>query len=339
MEAGGGGIMSAIGFPALVQGFFTDRLLRQQRASSNTIAAYRDTFRLLFRFVVPRLASSPTKIATAKLDPRLIGEFLDHLERERGNSVRTRNMRLAAIRSFFRYVSLCEPAHALLCQRIGALPAKRYERRPVDFLDQSECEALIAAADPTTSIGRRDRTLLLVAVQTGLRVSELVHLRREDVVLGPGAHVRCQGKGRKERCTPLRGDAASMLVSWLRERTGRPEEPVFTTVAGRALSRDAIEALVSKYAARAADICPSLGRKRVTPHVLRHTAAMSLLQNGVDRSIIALWLGHESIESTEMYLHADMRMKESALARTGPLAVKPKRYRPTETLLAFLEAL
>jgi len=331
--------MSAIGFSALVQGFFTDRLLRQQRASSNTIAAYRDTFRLLFRFVVPRLAPSPTKIDIAKLDPRLIGEFLDHLESERGSSVRTRNMRLAVIRSFFRYVALCEPAYALLCQQIGSLPAKRYERRPVNFLDQRECEALIVAADPSTTIGRRDRTLLLVAIQTGLRVSELVHLRREDVVLGPGAHVRCQGKGRKERCTPLRVDAASMLVSWFRGRTGRPEDPVFTTVGGRALSRDAVEALVAKYAARAANSCPSLGQKRVTPHVLRHTAAMNLLQNGVDRSVIALWLGHESIETTEMYLHADMRMKERALARTGPLAVRPKRYRPTETLLAFLEAL
>ncbi len=331
--------MSPLGFPALVQGFFADRLLRQKQASSHTIASYRDTFRLLFRFAVPRLAPSPSKLAIDQLDPGLIGEFLDHLEREQGNSARTRNVRLAAIRSFFRYVAFCEPAHALLCQQIATLPAKRYDRRPVAFLDQKECVALIAAADPGTSIGRRDRTLLLVAIQTGLRVSELVHLRREDVVLGPGAHVRCQGKGRKERCTPLRKDAASMLAAWLRERPGRPEDPVFTTAGGRALSCDAIEALVAKYAARATHGCPSIGQKRVTPHVLRHSAAMNLLQNGVDRSVIALWLGHESIETTEMYLHADMRMKEQAMARTGRLGVKPKRYRPSESLLAFLEAL
>jgi len=331
--------MSATSFPALVQGFFTDRLLSQRRASSHTVAAYRDTFRLLFRFAVPRLAASPTKLAIEHLDPKTVGEFLEHLERERHNTVRTRNMRLAVIRSFFRYVALCEPAHALLCQRILAMPAKRYERRPVAFLDRKECEALIAAAETSTSIGRRDRTLLLIAVQTGLRVSELTQLRRQDVVLGTGAHVRCQGKGRKERCTPLRQDAASMLAAWLRERAGGPDDPVFPTVRGRALSRDAVERLVVKYAARAADVCPSLKRKKVTPHVLRHSAAMDLLQHGVDRSVIALWLGHESIETTEMYLHADMRMKETALARTQALGAKPRRYRPSENLLAFLEAL
>jgi integrase/recombinase XerD len=331
--------MSATTFPALVQGFFTDRLLRQRRASSHTIAAYRDTFRLLFRFVVPRLAASPTKLAIEDLDPKVIGDFLEHLERERQNTVRTRNMRLAVIRSFFRYVALCEPAHVLLCQRILAMPAKRYDRRPVAFLDRKECEALIAAALPTTWIGRRDRTLLTVALQTGLRVSELIQLRHQDVVLGSGAHVRCQGKGRKERCTPLRQDVVSMLAALLRERTAGPDDPVFSTVRGRPLSRDAVERLVAKYAARAADSCPSLRRKTITPHVLRHSAAMDLLQHGVDRSVIALWLGHESIETTEMYLHADMRMKEIALARTESLGVKPKRYRPSENLLAFLEAL
>jgi site-specific recombinase XerD len=225
--------MSKARFPALLQGFFTDRLLRQRRASSHTIAAYRDTFRLLLRFAVLRIGTEPTKLTIEGLDPQFIGEFLEHLERERHNSVRTRNLRLAAIRSFFRYVALSEPAHALLCQQVLAIPAKRYDRSPVAFLNQTEIQALLNAASPTTRIGRRDRALLLIAVQTGLRVSELIQLRGQDVVLGTGAHLRCLGKGRKERCTPLRQDAVSMLASWLRERNGGPNDPVFATVSGR----------------------------------------------------------------------------------------------------------
>ena len=331
--------MSAARFPALLQGFFTDRLLRQRRASSHTIAAYRDTFRLLLRFVVLRIGTEPTKLRIEDLDPRIIGEFLEHLEGERRNSIRTRNLRLAAIRSFFRYVALSEPAHALVCQQVLAIPAKRYDRSPVGFLSQTEIQALVKAASPTTRIGRRDRALLLVAAQTGRRVSELIELRCQDVVLGTGPHLRCQGKGRKERCTPLRHDAVLMLKSWLRERNGVPNDPVFATVRGRPLSRDAVERLVAKYAALAGEECPSLKRKHVTPHVLRHSAAMDLLQHGVDRSVIALWLGHESMVTTEIYLHADLEMKEAALSHTLPLGVKPGRYRPSDDVLAYLESL
>jgi integrase/recombinase XerD len=331
--------MSTVCFPALLQGFFTNRLLRQRRASSHTIAAYRDTFRLLIKFALLRKGTAPTQLRIEDLDPPFIGEFLEHLEGERHNSVRTRNLRLAAIRSFFRYVALSEPAHALLCQQILAIPAKRYERIPVAFLSQKEIQALLDAASPTTKIGRRDRALLLVAAQTGLRVSELIQLRGQDVVLGAGAHLRCQGKGRKERCTPLRKDAVSMLTSWLRERDGGPDDPVFATVRGRPLSRDAVERLVAKYAAQASTACPSLKKKHVTPHVLRHSAAMDLLQHGVDRSVIALWLGHESMETTEIYLHADLEMKEAALSRTAPFGVKPGRYRPSDDVLEYLESL
>jgi integrase/recombinase XerD len=302
--------MSTASFPALLQGFFTDRLLRQRRASSHTVAAYRDTFRLLLRFAMLRLATEPTQLRIEDLGPQFIGEFLDHLEHERGNSVRTRNLRLAAIHSFFRYVATSEPAYALLCQQILAMPAKRYERRPVAFLNQTEIQALLDAASLTTRIGRRDRALLLIAAQTGLRVSELIQLRCQDVVLGAGAHVRCQGKGRKERCTPLREDAVSILTPWLSERDGGPDDPVFATVRGNPLSRDAVARLVAKYAAQAGEACPSLKGKHITPHVLRHSAAMDLLQHGVDRSVIALWLGHESMETTEIYLHADLQMKE-----------------------------
>jgi len=326
-------------FAALIQSFFKDRLLDQRRASPHTIAGYRDSFRLLLQFAAKRLGKTPTNLRIEDLGPPLIGEFLEHLERERGNSARTRNARLAPIHSFFRYVASKEPAHALLCQRVLAIPNKRYERKPIEFLSREEIDALLAAPDPATWTGRRDRTLLLVGIQTGLRVSELIGLRCEDVVLGPGAHVRCEGKGRKQRSTPLRKDAVSMVKAWLRERRGLPEDPLFPSIRGGPLSRDAVERLVAKHTAAAHRHSPSLQSKKVSPHVLRHSTAMELLHHGVDRSVIALWLGHEGVETTQMYLHADLRLKEQALSRTTPLGAKPGRYRPDDKLLAFLESL
>jgi site-specific recombinase XerD len=330
--------MSA-GFPFLLQSFFTDRLFRQRRASPHTIAAYRDSFRLLLRFANERQGKAPSNLTLDDLTVPFIGDFLDSLETGRKNSARTRNIRLAAIHSFFRYVALEEPAQAMLCQRVLAIPSKRHQRRPIEFLHREEIDALLAATDVSTWIGRRNRTMLLLAVQTGLRVSELVGLSCQDIVLGTGAHVRCQGKGRKERCTPLRAETAKMLGAWLRERRGRPEDPLFLSTRGAKLSRDAVERLLAKYAAAATRTCASLKRKKISPHVLRHTAAMDLLQHGVDRSVIALWLGHESVETTQMYLHADMRLKEQALSRTQPLDARPGRYRPNDKLLAFLENL
>jgi integrase/recombinase XerD len=273
------------------------------------------------------------------LTPAFIGEFLDHLERARGNSSRTRNARLAAIHSFAQYVALSEPAHALLCQRLLAMASRRYERKLIEFLTRAEADVLVAIPDLSTWIGRRDRALLLVALQTGLRVSELIGLTRTDILLGPGAHVRCVGKGRKHRSTPLRRDATAVLDAWLRERPGVPTDPVFPGIRGGPLSRDAVERLVARYACRAAERCASLKGKKVTPHVFRHSAAMDLLLHGVDRSVIALWLGHESVETTQMYLHADLRLKEQALSRTTPLGVKLPRYQATDQLLAFLERL
>ena len=324
---------------ALLQSFFTDRLLHQRQASPHTIAGYRDCFRLLLHFAKERLGKMPSKLLIEDLDAPFIGLFLQHLESVRKNSVRTRNARLGAIHSFFRYVALEEPALALHCQRILAVPNKRHERRPIEFLHREEIDALLAVPNLSTWMGRRDRTLLLVAVQTGLRVSELIGLNRQDVVLGTGAHVRCLGKGRKQRCTPLCPETARMLEAWLRERQGLPEDPLFPSIRGGRLSRDAIERLITKYVHRAEPTCPSLKRKNVSPHVLRHAAAMDLLHHGVDRSVIALWLGHESVQTTQMYLHADMRLKEKALSRTAPLGVKPARFRPDDKLLAFLEGL
>lgn len=332
--------MISASFPALIQSFFKDRLLDQRRASPHTVAGYRDTFRLLLQFAAQRLGTAPTNLRIEDLEPSFLGAFLQHLETDRENSARTRNTRLAAIHSFFRYVAFKEPAHGLLCQRVLAMPSKRYERKPIEFLTREEIDALLEAPDPETWSGRRDRTLLLVAVQTGLRVSELTGLRCRDVVLGAGgAHVRCDGKGRKQRSTPLRKDTVSLLKAWLRERHGLPDDPLFPSIRRGSLSRDAVERLVAKHAATAQAQCPSLKRKKISPHVLRHSAAMELLRHGIDRSVIALWLGHEHMETTQMYLHADLRLKEQALSRTAPFGTRTGRYRPDDKLLAFLESL
>ena len=326
-------------FPQLLAAFFTDRLMQQRQASPHTIASYRDTFRLLVQYALRALRKAPAALDIGDLDTDFLGAFLTHLETERGNDARSRNTRLAAIRSFFGYVAVQEPQHAALAQRVLAMPAKRYTRRPVDFLARDEIEALLQAPDVQTRAGRRDRTLLLVAVQTGLRASELIHLCCRDVQLGPGAHLRCEGKGRKQRCTPLRKDAAAALRTWIDERQGAPDSPVFPNQRGGALSHDGLAYLLAKHLAVARQACPSLQGKRVTPHVLRHSAAMELLQNGVDRAVIALWLGHESVETTYVYLHADLKLKEAALAKTTPIQGTSARYRPDDEVLAFLNSL
>ena len=331
--------MSAATFPALLQRFFTQRLLAQRGASPHTIASYRDTFRLLLGFASERLKRTPSDLRLEDLDASFLGEFLDHLEHERHNSTRTRNTRLAALRAFFRFVALGEPAHALHCQRVLAIPCKRYDHAPVEHLTQDEATAIVAAPNTTLWIGRRDRALLLVALQTGLRNSELVSLRHRDVSLGVGAHVRCFGKGRKMRCTPLQPDVAEVLAGWLAEQRAGPEDPVFPSSRGGALSADALQRLVARHANAARTACPSLAGKVVTPHTLRHTAAMDLLRRGVDLTVIALWLGHESTETTQVYLHADMKLKERALAHATASGIAPDRFRPTDSLLAFLEGL
>jgi integrase/recombinase XerD len=329
------------GFPGLLERFFTQRLIAQRRVSAHTIASYRDTFRLLLQFIEKRVRKPPSALALTDLDPASIGAFLDELEKGRGNSARSRNLRLTAIRSFYRYAAHEEPAHSGLIQRVLAMPAKRYEKRLIGFLTRPEIDAILAAPDLTTWAGRRDRTFLLVAVQTGLRLSEMTTLCREDVVLGTGAHVRCLGKGRKERCTPLAKQSADALKRWLREPRRGVDDIVFPSARGSRLSADGVQFRLAKHLATAQQQCSSLKKKRVTPHVLRHTAAMELLQAGVDRSVIALWLGHESIETTQMYLDADLALKEKALAKTTPLAEakSTRRYRPDDKLLAFLKGL
>ena len=323
----------------VLEAFFTERLQRQRQASPHTIAAYRDTFRLLLAFAETHVGKPPCELLLADLDASLVGAFLDHLEKARGNGARTRNARLAAIRSFFRFASSREPAHGALIQRVLAIPQKRFNRGLVTFLSRVEMDALLAAPNRATWLGRRDHTLLLVVMQTGLRVSELTAVRAQDVVLGVGAHLRCLGKGRKERCTPLTRQAAGLLRSWLAENAASGADVVFSNRRRTRLSRDAVERLVAKHAEVAARQCPALARKHVSPHVLRHSTAVGLLEAGVDRAVIALWLGHESVETTQMYLDADLAMKERALARTAPLRARAGRFRPRDSLLAFLEGL
>lgn len=326
-------------FPALLQAFFTDRLMKQRQVSPETIASYRDAFCLFFKFAQQRLNKTPSALEMKDLDSHLIVAFLCWLEDKRGNSARTRNARLAAIHSFFKYASFCDPTHSGLIQRVLAIPGKRYDRVPVEYLTHVETEALLTAPDQSIWGGRRDRTLMLLTVQTGLRVSELVGLDCQDIALGSGAYVRCKGKGRKERCTPLRKESVEALKVWLCERNGRPSDPLFPNMRGSRLTRDGVEYILRKHVTSAACMCPSLKKKRVSPHILRHTAAMDLLQNGVDRSVIALWLGHETLETVDVYVHANLQMKEKALAKTTPLDVPQGRYRPDDELLTFLKGL
>ena len=326
-------------FPVLLESFFMDRLMRQRQASPHTIASYRDTFRLLMQHAQQRLRRAPSQLTLPDLDTPFLGAFLDHLEQKRDNSARSRNVRLAAIHSFFRYVTLHAPEYNALAQRVLAIPSKRYVRRPMCFLTPVEVDALLAAPDLSTWSGRRDRALLLLAVQTGLRAAELTGLRCENIVFGAGAHVQCFGKGRKTRCTPLRKETVTVLRGWLRERQGNSSDPVFPTAGGHALGHDGLEYMLNKHLAVARRHCPSLTKKRITPHSLRHSLAMNLLHHGIDRSVIALWLGHENVETTSIYLQADMQLKEQALAKTTTTKASASRYRPSDRVLAFLNTL
>ncbi len=323
----------------ILQAFFTDYLRTQLRASENTVATYRDAFRLLLTFAFDRTGKRPSKLDMADLDATMIAAFLTHLEADRGNAVSTRNARLGAIHSLFDYAALRMPEHAGLIQQVLAIPSKRTDKPGVAFLTSDEIRALLAVPDRNTRIGRRDHTLLQVATQTGLRVSELTGLTCQDAWLGAGPYLRCDGKGRKQRCTPLTPATAKLLRAWLTERAGQPTDPLFCTRDGNRLSRDAVERLLRKHVATAARTSATLRGKKVSPHVLRHSAAMALLQNGVDLSVIALWLGHETTRTVQAYLHADMTIKQRALDRTAPPGCPTGRYHPPDPLIAFLDAL
>ena len=326
--------------PAL-QCFFVTRLGTERDVSPHTVDSYRQTFRLLLTYAKRRVGKTPSELEFGDVDAVLVSSFLDHLEHERGCTVGTRNTRLAAIHSFFRYASYRHPEHGATIQQVLAIPQKKAERRPRSFLTTVEMHALLAAPNRGTWSGRRDHMLLALALQTGLRLSELTGLRCQDVVLGTGAHVKCLGKGRKRRDTPLDRTTVSLLRSWLKEQRGRPDDPLFPSRQGGRMSPDAVQRLVAKHVGTARLSCPSLESKRISTHNLRHTCAMDLLSSGVDVATVAIWLGHEKLESVNAYLHSDLALKERALDRRAPITLTRRagRYRPEDSLLEFLEAL
>ena len=326
-------------FPALLQRFFTQRLMQQKRVSAHTIRSYRDTFRLLLHYARKRLRTSPDRVAFEKIDAPFISSFLSEIEKTRGVGARTRNLRLTAIRSFFRFAAYEMPTHGAQIQRVLAMPTKRFDRKLIDFLTRPEVDTLLNAPDKSTRNGRRDHTLLLTTLQTGLRLSEVTGLTRRDVTLGTGAHVEILGKGRKQRAIPLCKPVAAVLKAWLDETSAAQDGIVFPSARGGRLSADAMERLLKKHLATASEVCASLRKKHITFHCLRHTAAMDLLHAGVEQSVIALWLGHESIETTQVYLDADLALKEKILARTIPFDSKPGKFRPDDRLLTFLNQL
>jgi len=322
-----------------LQAFFTDRLIGQRCASPNTIGAYKTTFRLLLNFTSQRTKTTPSQLDIADLDSSLVTAFLEYLETDRRNGVATRNNRLAAIHSLFAYLALHHPEHAGTIQRVLAIPTKRNQRKLLTYLTELEADALLRACDQFTWTGRRDHALFALAIQTGLRISELVGLTCQDITLSTGANVHTIGKGRKERRTPLVPTTRNVLKLWLAERLGAPGDPLFPTTTGKHPSRDAIERRLAKTVARANSTCPSMQAKRVTMHTLRHTAAMRLLLAGNDITVIALWLGHEQTSTTNIYLHADMTQKQNAIDRVRPTTTSQGRYQAPDTLIAFLENL
>lgn len=323
----------------ILQSFFLDKMITQKHASQHTIRSYRDTFRLFLGFAGQATGIPPWRLDVGQLDADLVTSFLRWLEADRGNSPRTRNARLAAIRSLFRYAALRAPDNAAVIQRVLAIEASRTGTTVISWLTDAESDALLIVPDRSTRTGRRDYALLLVALRTGLRVSELTGLARRDLHMGAGAHVRCTGKGRKERCTPIDAQTVAALREWLAVHPGQDGDPLFVTRRGTRMSRDAVHARITRYQEIAGKSCPSLADKNLTPHTMRHSTAMHLRHAGVDSAVIALWLGHQDIRSTQIYTHADLKLKEQALDRTTPPDVPSGRYQPSDQLLAFLESL
>ena len=330
---------TSLSLAALLERFFTQRLMQQRQASPHTVSSYRDTFRQFLKFTEQRLHKAPSQLNFQEVDAPLVMAFLDHLEMHQGVSIRSRNLRLTALHSFFRFAAFEAPAHSAQIQRVLAIPSKRFTRTLVQFLTRPEVDALLAAPDQRTWSGRRDHAFILLAVQTGLRLSEMSGLQRQDIILGTGAHVRVIGKGRKERCTPIARSTLVVLKAWLREPPRGDGNILFPSARGERLSVHGVQYLLNKHRMTASRVCPSLRDKRVTVHRLRHTMAMELLQGGVDRSVIALWLGHERVETTQIYLEATLAMKEKALAKTSPPHGRRGRYKPGDRLLAFLSDL
>jgi len=325
--------------PQILQDYFLRRLVTQRGASRHTISSYRDTFVLLLRFIEERTGRSAATLVLSDLDAPVVLDFLDHLEHARGNSVRTRNVRLTAIRSFMHYAASRDPESLPVAQRVLAVPTKRFDRPVLGFLAREEMQAVLDAPDRTTSSGQRDAVLLATLYNTGARVSEITALRRADVLLDRQASVLLHGKGRKERVVPLWPSTARQLRQWLARTTGDAQDPVFVGRNGRTLSRSGVRQRLDRAVQKASKRCESLVRRHISPHTIRHTTAMHLLQAGVDLTVIALILGHEDPSTTHRYLESDLALKEAALRRVAEPSSKASRFRPSNRILAFLDAL
>lgn len=326
-------------FAPILEKFFTQRLMLQRNVSGHTISSYRDSFKQLLVYANQQLNVSPSALNIEHIDAPLVVAFLDHLEYQKGVSIRSRNLRLTAIRSFFQYAAYELPTHAEHIMRVLAIPNKRFTRKLIGFLNRSEVDALLAAPNRSIWSGRRDHAFILTAVQTGLRVSEITALRSADVVINSGAHVRVIGKGRKERCIPLAKPTVKIVKNWMNESVRGSDQIVFPNANGKQLTVHGVQYLLNKHKKVAIKRCPSLESQHVTVHRLRHTMAMDLLQSGVDRAVIALWLGHESSETTQVYLDATLELKEKALSKLSPIQSPAKRFHPSDELLDFLNNL
>lgn len=328
-----------IALAPLLQQFFVERLQKQRQASPCTISAYRDAFRLFLTFAQAKLRKRPACLTIEDLSTQLILDFLDHLERHRKNSIRTRNARFAAIRSFIQYAGFKEPTILAVTHGVLGIPMKRFDRRQIGFLSREHIEAIIAAPDASTWFGRRDRVLFATLYNTGARVSELSGVQVEDVTLSRSSAVRLRGKGRKERIIPLWSSTAHQIRQWLREQPHAATSPLFPNRAGSRMSRTNITERLQLAVQSAASVRPDLRRRKVTPHIFRHSLAMHLLQAGVDVNVIALWLGHESPLTTHMYVEADLAMKERSLRALHPPNLKATRFRPSDQIMQFLSGL
>jgi site-specific recombinase XerD len=323
----------------LLQDFFLQRLGRERGSSPRTIASYRDTFELLLRFVEEKTRKVPTDLTLPDLDAPMILEFLDYIEKERSNAPQTRNVRLAAIHSFMRYASVRDPASIAVAQRVLAIPSKRFDRPILGYLSIPEINAILNAPDRTTWNGRRDAALLETLYNTGARVSEITGLKVSNILLDRESAIHLHGKGRKQRVVPLWKSTAGHLRDWLTEIERSPDSPVFPNRSRKPLTRSGVQSRLRLAVAKAVKSCPSLQGRQISPHTIRHTTAMHLLQAGVALPVIALWLGHESTETTHGYIEADLAMKEKALKKIQEPPLRHARFRASDPLLAFLERL
>ncbi len=326
-------------FPSLLQNYFCQYLINQRQVSDRTVKCYRDTFCLLFKFAGEKLGKTASKLCLSDITAELILSFLNYLESVRHNSVTSRNVRLAAIRSFLHYAEYQEPQELPTIQRVLAIPMKRHDFKLIGFLTRDEINAIMSSVNTNTWSGQRDHVLFATLYNTGARVSEVISAKRGDVELNHGTVILLHGKGRKERSVPLWKSTSRLLRKWLDKINSDPKTPLFPNRFGSPMTRAGVEERLKVAVSKAEAICSSLASKKVSPHVIRHTTAMHLLQSGIDLTVIALWLGHENVNTTHKYLESDLQMKEKILNAVDDPKYKFNKKKISDSLIKFLEDL